>query len=207
MQSPPPMSEPSESTLEALRAEGAHHHDPARFRYLEALARRLPGQPVTVQRVLAGRLREAVVVYAGRARGGVGEDARPQRSAAPTAGAALAQLNRELNARAQADADTARGSEGASLSDLKSVRQFRKVWSKISAEQQVAHSLHRGPEIAGPLNSHKLMLRSLSLMQSLSPDYLRCFLSQMDSLLWLEQASAKPASSTAKPVRKSRQKQ
>lgn len=207
MQSPPPMSEPSESTLEALRAEGAHHHDPARFRYLEALARRLPGQPATVQRVLAGRLREAVVVYAGRARGGVGEDARPQRSAAPTAGAALAQLNRELNARAQADADTARGSEGASLSDLKSVRQFSKVWSKISAEQQVAHSLHRGPEIAGPLNSHKLMLRSLSLMQSLSPDYLRCFLSQMDSLLWLEQASAKPVSSTAKPVRKSRQKQ
>jgi hypothetical protein len=87
------------------------------------------------------------------------------------------------------------------------VRQFTEVWSKISAEQQVVQALHRGPENAGPLNSHRLMLRSLSLMQSLSPDYLRRFLSQMDSLLWLEQASAKANSSTAKPVRKSRSKQ
>jgi hypothetical protein len=50
------------------------------------------------------------------------------------------------------------------------------------------------------------MLRSLSLMQSLSPDYLRRFLSQTDSLLWLEQASTKRNGSTAKPVRKSRSK-
>ena len=43
------MSEPSEPTLESLRAEGAHHYDPARFHYLEVLARRLPGQHAAVQ--------------------------------------------------------------------------------------------------------------------------------------------------------------
>ena len=48
------------------------------------------------------------------------------------------------------------------------------------------------------------MLRSLGLMQSLSPDYLRRFLSQVDSLLWLEQASSKPSGSAAKPGRKGR---
>jgi hypothetical protein len=48
------------------------------------------------------------------------------------------------------------------------------------------------------------MLRSLSLMQSLSPDYLRRFLSQVDSLLWLEQAATKPLGSAAKPGRKGR---
>ena len=36
--------------LEALRAVGAHHNDPARFHYLEILARRLPGQSAAVQR-------------------------------------------------------------------------------------------------------------------------------------------------------------
>ena len=201
------MSEPSEPTLESLRAEGAHHYDPARFHYLEALARRLQGQHAAVQQVLASRFREDVAAYAGRRSLIVGEIPCLPKSAAPAPGAALAQLNRELNARARADAGTELASEGASLSDLRSVRQFSEVWSKISAEQQVVQALHRGPENAGPLNSHRLMLRSLSLMQSLSPDYLRRFLSQMDSLLWLEQASAKANSSTAKPVRKSRSKQ
>ena len=206
MQNPSRMSEPSEPTLESLRAEGAHHHDPTRLYYLEALARRLEGQPAAVQQVLRGRLREALVAYAGRRQLIFGEGPRPPRPAAPAAGAALARLTRELNARAQAEARTELASDGARLSDLKSVRQFSEVWSKISAEQQVVQALHRGPDNAGPLNSHRLMLRSLSLMQSLSPDYLRRFLSQTDSLLWLEQASTKRNGSTAKPVRKSRSK-
>ncbi|MBH2044408.1 MAG: DUF2894 domain-containing protein [Comamonadaceae bacterium] len=198
------MGEPSEITLESLRAEGAHRHDPARFHYLEVLARRLPGQPVAVQQVLAGRLHAAVAVYAERARSAAGVAGHSQGPAAPLASSALAQLNRDLSAQAQTQVDMARARHGASLSDLKSVRQFSAVWAQISAEQQLAQALHRGPENAGPLNSHKLMLRSLSLMQTLSPDYLRRFLSQVDSLLWLEQASAKPSSSTAKPGRKGR---
>ncbi|MFP5444104.1 MAG: DUF2894 domain-containing protein, partial [Betaproteobacteria bacterium] len=93
---------------------------------------------------------------------------------------------------------------GASVSDMKSVRRFSEVWSKIAAEQQVAQAFMRGPENAGPLNAHRLMLRSLALMRSLSPDYLRHFLSQMDSLLWLEQAAAKPARAPLKPGRAGR---
>ena len=192
----------SEPTLESLRAEGAQHHDPVRFRYLEVLATRLPAQPEAVQQVLAGRLQTAIRDYAGRAR-----PAAPR----PLAGAVvagtpspLAQLNRDLSARAQADADSVLVGGGASVSDMKSVRRFSEVWSKISAEQQVAQAFTRGPENAGPLNAHRLMLRSLALMRTLSPDYLRHFLSQMDSLLWLEQAAAKPARAPLKPGRAGR---
>ncbi|ART53084.1 hypothetical protein CBP34_17430 [Acidovorax carolinensis] len=198
------MSEPSEPTLESLRADGADRHDPARFRYLEVLARRLSGQPPAVRQVLAVRLRAAVAAYAERVRSSSEEVPQVVRPASPAASSLLVQLNRDLSERAQADADLARAGDGASLSGMKSVRQFSEVWSKISAQRQVAQALDRGPENAGPLNSHRLMLRSLSLMQSLSPDYLRRFLSQVDSLLWLEQASAKPVSARAKPGRKSR---
>ena len=204
------MSESSEPTLESLRAQGAHRHDPARFHYLEALARRLSGQPATVQQVLTQRLQAAVAAYAERA---YGTGAVPvtctspfSKALAPDADSPLAQLNRDLSARAQADADTVRAGDGASVSEMQSVRQFSEVWSKISAERQVAQALERGPENAGPLNSHKLMLRALRLMQSLSPDYLRRFLSQVDSLLWLEWATTKPSISTAKPGRKNRPK-
>lgn len=199
------MSETSELTLDSLRAEGAHSHDPARFYYLETLTRRMQTQPRAVQQVLERRLQRAVADYAARAQLVTGPStARPT---LPATDSPLAQLNRDLSARVQADTDTMWTGDDASLPNMKSVRQFSEVWSKISAEQQVVQALHRGPENAGPLNSHKLMLRSLSLMRALSPDYLRRFLSQVDSLLWLEQASTKHSSSTAKPGRKSRPKQ
>lgn len=195
------MSE-SEPSLDSLRAEGAHRHDPVRFRYLEVLAGRLPAQTPAVQQVLAGRLQAAMADYAACARAAA---SRPQAATAPAgAPSALEALNGDLAARARADADAVLLDGGASVSDMKSVRRFGEVWSKISAEQQVAEAITRGPENAGPLNAHRLVLRSLALMRSLSPDYLRHFLSQMDTLLWLEQAAAKPARTPLRPGRAAR---
>ena len=192
----------SEPTLESLRSAGAQHHDPVRFRYLEVLAERLPAQPRAVQQVLAAKLQAAVADYAVRAR--ATSSPPPSAVEAVVPPSPLAQLNRELSARAQAEADAGLGGSGAAVPDMKSVRRFSEVWAKISAEQQVAQAITRGPENAGPLNPHRLMLRTLALMQSLSPDYLRHFLSQVDSLLWLEQASAKPARGPLRPGRAAR---
>jgi hypothetical protein len=195
----------NEPILERLREQGIHLHDPVSFHYLEVLSRRLQAQPQAVQQQLTRRLNAAVVDYAERA----------TRACAPAVDvantphkeSALAQFNRELAARTQADADGVRRSDEGSLSDMKSVRQFSEVWSKISAEQQVVKALQRGPENAGPLNSHRLMVRSLSLMRALSPDYLRRFLSQMDSLLWLEGMNTKPVrSATARQGRSGKAK-
>ncbi len=191
----------SEAALASLRAEGLHRHDPVRFHYLEALARRLHQQPPAVQQRLQVRWQAAVADYAGRARAAP----RPATQAVvPAPDSLLEQLNRDLQARAGTGTAPGREGDGACMPDMKSVRLFGEVWSKISAEQQVALALVRGPENAGPLNSHRLMLRSLRLMRSLSPDYLRRFLAQMDTLLWLEQAAA--AQPVARPVRRTRRK-
>ena len=194
MQHPKPFAM-NEPTLDLLRAQGANQYDPARFHYLEVLSRRLQTQPAAVHHVLARSLKAAIVDYAERAT--LASAAVVAEGWLPSKDSPLAQLNRELKARTQTDADGVLLSDSASISDMKSVRQFSEVWSKISADQQVVQALHRGPENAGPLNSHKLMLRSLSLMRTLSPDYLRRFMSQMDSLLWLEAVNAKPVRAPA----------
>ncbi|WP_233589820.1 DUF2894 domain-containing protein [Acidovorax sp. FJL06] len=214
----------SDSLLETLRAEGAHHHDPVRFHYLEVLAQRLPGQPAAVQQVLAGRLHMALATYARQAQqaqqapsphlttsasDALHRAAAPQPAPPSATGSPLARLNHALRTRAQAETATPHGGSGSgdtSLPEMKSVRQFGEVWSKISAEQQVVQALHRGPENAGPLNAHKLMLRTLSLMRTLSPDYLRRFMSQVDTLLWLEQAGTRAPGPAARPARKGRQR-
>lgn len=193
----------SDSTLESLRSEGAHQHDPVRFRYLETLDRRMRLQPAAVQALLERKLHEALAAYQHDART---PQASPNHAQSPPAENCLSQLNRDLNTRARADAHQALVDGTQSMSDLRSVRQFSEVWSKISAEKQVTQALHAGPENAGPLNSHKLMLRSLNLMRTLSPDYLRHFWAQMDSLLWMERMNTGFAAPSAKPVRKARAK-
>lgn len=92
--------------------------------------------------------------------------------------------------------------------DLKSAQRFRETWSLLCAENEVTQAVERGPENAGPLNSHMLVLRTLRLMRDLSPDYLRRFLSHTDTLLWLEQAHGRlkePAGKT-KPAKAGRVK-
>ena len=52
----------TEITLAALRAEGLHLQDPARFHYLEVLESRLQAQPPAVRALLTRRLQDALAL-------------------------------------------------------------------------------------------------------------------------------------------------
>lgn len=86
--------------------------------------------------------------------------------------------------------------------ELKATRYFRQTWSKLSVDKRVTQALAQAPKNAGPINSHRLVLRSLALMRDISPDYLNRFTSYVDTLLCLDQcekkekAPAKPATAT-----------
>ncbi|WP_137892771.1 DUF2894 domain-containing protein [Ramlibacter sp. 2FC] len=219
------------SPLERLRSVGAQRFDPLRFHYLERLSQRMQAAPAGLRPILEGKLEAALQDYeqrfsqarkaaedqvaglSGRYPGlarelrrllAAGDYAGLRRigaqAAADTGCAPLAELNQHIRQLAQG------GSELEARPDMKSVVRFRESWSRIAAEDQVDQAMGRGPENAGPLNSHLLVLRSLGLMRQLSPDYLRRFLSHLDALLWLDQASQKCTSVEAKPARRSRSK-
>lgn len=91
-----------------------------------------------------------------------------------------------------------------SRSELKSIRKFRNTWSKLSVDKQVAKALEQAPKNAGPINSHMLVLRSLTLMRDISPDYLNRFMSYADTLLCLDQGGEKEKPATPKKPRAAR---
>lgn len=158
---------------------------------------RLSGQ----QPELARELRRLFAAgdYAGVRR--LGAQAAFNTPCAPLAG--LNQHIRNLTQNAAQDGiDDGLASDEDAGSEMKSLRRFRETWSRISAEDQVDQAVVRGPENAGPLNSHMLVLRSLALMRQLSPDYLRRFLSHLDALLWLDQVNQQYAPTEAKPARR-----
>lgn len=88
-----------------------------------------------------------------------------------------------------------------SAPELKSLRYFRGTWSRLAVDRQLHKSRAKLPENAGPLNSHRLVLRSLQWMNEVSPDYLDRFMSYVDALFWLDQVtldSTPPPANTAR---------
>lgn len=210
-----------QAQLASLRSEGAARLDPVRFHFLDALARRAPGQPAPVRRLLEGKLQVALAEYSRRWAQADKTPAAPvrrpgARTSARKPATPLAQLNEYIRTAASA----APGTEGErpEENELASVRRFRLAWSSSRTQDQVEQAATRKPANAGPLNSHVLVLQSLALMQELSPDYLRRFLVQVESLQWLQEArekyprkapqqgKANKAAQGAKPARRSRPK-
>lgn len=256
--------------LATLREDGAWRFQPARWRALEALARRLNGQPEGVRSQLQERLAQGLQAHANGlalAREAAAELARQITADHPSQARAarslqeagdlpglrrlalraqssaacppLAELNAQMRAlrpgsgdasglRAQgapaqapaagstktataaAAGPTSRRQPGASVAatplrsplpvpgtdELASARRFRRAWAATRVQDQVDSAVARRPAQAGPLNSHALVLESLALMRELSPDYLRHFMAQVETLLWLERARvAYPAAS------------
>lgn len=70
--------------------------------------------------------------------------------------------------------------------ELKTVRESRATWARMSVDRQLSLAMKQGPQNAGPINSHMLVLRSLTMMQDISPEYLSRFVSYIDTLLFLD---------------------
>jgi hypothetical protein len=197
------MSEPVQdlgAQMAGLRLAGAERYDPVTCHYLQVLLERAAGCQGEVRRLLDARLAQALQALQGRVQQAQRE-ARPA-SASHERRAPLRELNlylaRHATEHIEAPVDGALHSLAGSRPELKSVRQFRNTWSKLSVDKQVAKALGQAPRNAGPINSHRLVLDSLALMREISPDYLNRFMCYADALLCLDQNDqVKPA-----PVKK-----
>ncbi|MEP6723210.1 MAG: DUF2894 domain-containing protein [Variovorax sp.] len=162
--------------LDAWRERGNHHHDPVRFRFMEALARRAATHRGDARRILHDKLTRLLAAY--------GEDLDKRVPCPDTA----------ANPPAQPDRDALSAlvdimGRQAPAHDVETLNYFRSIWSRLSAERRLTQSLAKLPENAGPLNSHQLVHRSLTLMHELSPEYLHRFMAYVDTLLWIDQAN------------------
>ena len=221
-----PLAQDAAAGLETRAGEA--HFDPVRWRYLAALARRGRQHQGAARRLLDGKLAAALAGYRRRF-----EQARSearltverlserypeaaddlQRLLASGDFDALKRFAAALESRHSPLADLTRylaqlspdeGDEQQTKGELKAIRQFRKTWSELAVDKQLAQAIEQAPDNAGPLNSQRLVLRSLALMREISPDYLRRFMSYADALLWLDQAGIKdkPAAKKGAPAKR-----
>ena len=95
----------------------------------------------------------------------------------------LAQLLKDMT---PASVETRPSQPNAWRAESPRIQQFRKQLGQISVQKQVSKAMAQAPQNAGPINSHMLVLRSLSLMREASPEYLGRFMVYLDTLLCLD---------------------
>lgn len=166
------------AALAAWRADGADRVDPLRFRFVEALARRVAAHAGPARGHLDDRLAQALAAYArtvAQTPPGPPAPAPAVPGPGPVAG-----LVDALGGLAPAGAEP----------ELKALREFRRHWTLLRADQRLHQSRADVPDQAGPLNSQHLVHRTLAVLRELSPEYLDGFMAQVDALLWLEALQA-----------------
>nr|WKF62117.1 hypothetical protein HUO10_006649 [Paraburkholderia busanensis] len=196
------------ATLDAWRRQGADRHDPVRFHFIDALARRARVHGGATRRVLDAKLATLVDAYAvslakaeaeAEAKTETASSTTPSATGEPTP-SALTALTTLLASHFPAEGEhrvTAHGLPTAtSYPELPALDHFRDIWSKVRTEKQLRQSFEQVPGNAGPLNSNSLVHRALSLMRELSPGYLKQFMTYVDALSWMEQMNATPAPTT-----------
>lgn len=186
--------------LDAWREQRADRVDPVRFHFIEAMESRANDHCGEVRRRLDERLSRLLEGYAGdlermQSKGADFDTVPPPREIVRgTLGGLLEHIGSHkaamtMNAAVTADQEDA-GSDNPRpfpSEELPALLEFRKIWSKVRTDGQLRQSLEQAPADAGPLNSGALVHRSIMLMRELSPEYLRHFLSYVDTLSWMEQ--------------------
>lgn len=194
------------AAIETWRARGADRVAPVRFRLIEAMARRAQACEGTARAVIEEKLSALLAAQVADF-----ELAETATATAPSQHAhqrrsdserPLAQLVRLLDTQhpatnpdtnpamaatrtTHASAPTMPGSP-VKRDELKAVQQFRGTWRRIRTDQRLMQALADVPRNAGPLNSQRLIHRTLARMQDLSPEYLASFVTYVDALSWLD---------------------
>ena len=203
----------------AALARGEQRFDPVRFRFIEAMARRATAHGGEARRMLDDKVATLLAAYdEDRTKAQPTSTVEQEAAAEPSPFAELAEHiarhapmlgNAPAAPAAKAGAAT-KASAAPPPPELKSIRYFQSTWSKLSADRRLTQSLSKVPENAGPLNSHHLVHRSLTLMHNLSPEYLNRFMAYVDALSWVDQLNSGTADAasarTENPKKSSRSK-
>lgn len=177
----------TDELIARLRQAGAPQVDAVGWHYLEVLAERSRKLSGTAHTLLDQKLLVALHEFSRRM------DTQPNRDAAGQARSSalpspLALLLQEMSPPGSVAPDAHADPLKPWRRENPQVQQFRKQLRKISVQKQVSRAIAQGPQNAGPINSHMLVLRALGLMRDISPDYLNRFMTHLDTLLCLEEA-------------------
>ncbi len=197
----PAPDEPLEALLARVQSAGAESADALGWHYIQVLARRACSQSGPVQALLQHKLRQALFVMEASLTRASGQKHQDNAKASVPASlpSPLSTLLQDMRPVPATDRHTLR--PAGPLAESAGARQLRQQLRRIGVQKQVSRAMASGPQNAGPINSHLLVLRALGLMRDISPDYLSRFMVHLDTLMCLQDHPLQVIRSVAPPGR------
>ena len=177
-----PSPSDAQALLQPAQAAEAAQLDPVGWHHIQVLTERTRTQTGLAQVLLQAKLNSALAQLQARL---AAQKKQHTQHIQPTRHTP-SPLSALLQDMAAPSAEHPFSPSGQGRMDNPRVAQFRQQLGKISVQKQVTQAIAQAPQNAGPINSHMLVLRSLSLMRDLSPDYLNRFMGYVDTLLFLD---------------------
>lgn len=115
----------------------------------------------------------------------------PPADDSPEEGNTLAGLLKQQETRVLADNGACAPPPPPRQRELSALRQLRHQRQAHRARQRIDDAITQTPSDAGPLNSHRLVARSIETLRELSPAYLEHFVNYLDTLMSLEKLARK----------------
>lgn len=110
----------------------------------------------------------------------------PPADDSPEEGNTLAGLLKQQETQVLADNGASAPPPPPRQRELSALRQLRHQRQVHRARQRIDDAITQTPSDAGPLNSHRLVTRSIETLRELSPAYLEHFVNYLDTLMSLE---------------------
>lgn len=195
------------ATLTEWRTCGLDRVDPVRFAFIDGLVRRAALRGGSARRLLDKKIASLMESYGDAvahafpaasapaplaANTRAPEQATSCSSARTPLGALAQQIHQQRLARVQTPAlSTMPSAAGlAPPRELEALDDVRNIWARLEAQKRLKQATAQAPQNAGPLNSYHLVLRALTLMRDVSPEYLQRFMAHVDTLIWLERTAS-----------------
>lgn len=115
----------------------------------------------------------------------------PPADDSPEEGNTLAGLLKQQETQVLADNGASAPPPPPRQRELSALRQLRHQRQAHQARQRIDDAITQTPSDAGPLNSHRLVTRSIETLRELSPAYLEHFVNYLDTLMSLEKLARK----------------
>ena len=177
-----PSPSDAQALLQPAQAAEAAQLDPVGWHHIQVLTERTRTQTGLAQVLLQAKLNSALAQLQARL---AAQKKQHTQHIQPTRHTP-SPLSALLQDMAAPSAEHPLSPGGHGRMDKPHIVQFRQQLGKMNVQKKVTQAIAQAPQNAGPINSHMLVLRSLSLMRDLSPDYLNRFMGYVDTLLFLD---------------------
>ncbi|WP_019530436.1 DUF2894 domain-containing protein [Dasania marina] len=188
-----------QEALQQLQEAQQHLHYPSRFFHLQALLKRAQQSQPLLSQLLTSKVQQGLEDYQTLlANKKAPSESSENHSAARTE---LAQLSQYLNGKNLSTSTALPASSFDGMLQQQEqkalqfgyteqpqqtiVEQYRDAITQLNTEKFISQVINEVPKDAGPLNAHRLVIKTLTAMQTISPDYLRRMVNQIDTMFYL----------------------